>query len=124
MRSAEQEFRERNKVVELAQVQAGSEQECRDASRGRRAGNISVVAQPAEFFGKAYPSRYVPGKGARSAVVVERFEAPARMEIHVVEHARDFKSGHNSARRRRFVRFGVRRKGLGPRSLGQRKKSS
>jgi len=54
----------------------------------------------------------------------ERFEAAARIEIHVVKHSHDFELGSDSSRRRVVVRFGATRKGLRARSVRKREKIS
>src|SRR5258707_6372105 len=87
MRGANQKFRERHKVVELAQIQPGTKQVTLHGSVERDTSNGTVLeAIPANFGRHAQRPRSVISKRSSGSMVAETREWVAGTEIQVLVH--------------------------------------
>src|SRR5216684_5542461 len=89
MRGANQKFRERHKVVELAQIQPGTKQVTLHGSVERDTSDGAVLeAIPPDLGRQAQRPRSVIGERTRGAMVAETREWIAGTEIQVLVHSR------------------------------------
>src|SRR5258707_3212775 len=110
MRGANQKFRERHKVVELAQIQTGTKQVTLHGPVERDTSDLAVLETiPADLGRQAQHPRSVISERTRGAMVVETREWVAGTEIQVLVHSRQLIPRNEHARRAR-VRSGRSRK--------------
>src|SRR6266478_2609232 len=120
MRGANQKFRERHKVVELAQIQPGTKQVTLHGSVELDTSDVAVLETiPADLGRQAQHPRSVISERTGGAMVAETREGVAGTEIQVLVHSRQLIPRNEHARRAR-VRGRRSRKWGWPRCRRQR----
>src|SRR3989441_7187785 len=104
MSAAKQKFRERHKVIKLAQIQTRTEQVARDSARDLVAIDVAIEMIAAQLCGQPEKAVCVIRETAGRAVAIEVAEPTARIKVDVAVACVDFEPGNKLAGCARILR--------------------